>query len=76
MLTALILIAFVAGIVYAARRWPDVEARLFGVDKVDVPKSETAEPTPAQSGTAKSDAADAATSPASSTAESVKEHAR
>ena len=76
MLTALILIAFVAGIVYAARRWPDVEARLFGVDKVDVPKSETAEPTPAQSGTAKSDSADAATSPATSTAESVKEHAR
>ena len=46
MLTALILLVLVAGIVYAARRWPDIEARFFGVDKVDVPKSETVEPRP------------------------------
>ncbi|HEY8108596.1 MAG TPA: tetratricopeptide repeat protein [Patescibacteria group bacterium] len=62
MFTALILIVLVAGIVYAARRWPDVEARFFGVDKVDVPKSETAEP--------------AAKPHDAGAAESVKEHAR
>lgn len=62
MLTALILILLVAGIVYAARRWPDVEARFFGADKVDVPAKETAEPR--------------RTAPADKAADSVKEHAK
>lgn len=37
MLTAAILIALIAGIVVAARRWPDVEAKLWP-DAVDVPE--------------------------------------
>ncbi|MEX2043357.1 MAG: hypothetical protein WD926_00505, partial [Patescibacteria group bacterium] len=75
MLTALILIALVAGIVYAARRWPDVEARLFGVDKVDVPQSETAEPAETTSAS-ETDAAAGHKNITADTAESVKEHAR
>ncbi len=39
MLTALILIVFVAGIVIVARRWPDVEAKLWP-DEVNVPERE------------------------------------
>lgn len=39
MLTALILIALITGIVVLARRWPDVEAKLWP-DEVDVPKAE------------------------------------
>ncbi|MDP9212179.1 MAG: tetratricopeptide repeat protein [bacterium] len=61
MLTALVLLALVAGIVYASRRWPDVEALIFGVDNVDVPQAETAEPEG---------------SPVERTTEAVREHAR
>ncbi|MEX1113073.1 MAG: tetratricopeptide repeat protein [Patescibacteria group bacterium] len=61
MLTALVLLALVAGIVYASRRWPDVEARVFGVDNVDVPQAETGEPEG---------------SPVERTTEAVREHAR
>lgn len=39
MLTALILVIVVAGIVILARRWPDVEAKLWP-DEVDVPERE------------------------------------
>lgn len=39
MLTALILVIAVAGIVILARRWPDVEAKLWP-DEVDVPERE------------------------------------
>lgn len=39
MLTALILIVVVAGIIVLARRWPDVEAKLWP-DEVDVPERE------------------------------------
>ncbi len=61
MLTALVLIALLGGIVYASRRWPDVEARVFGVDKVDVPQAATAEPEP---------------NPVERTTEAVREHAK
>lgn len=46
MLTAVIIIALVAAIVVLARRWPDVEAKLWP-DEVDVPAKEAGAPSDA-----------------------------